>query len=86
MAYIASKLHMKLSESKFSFSQRMLSFFEMVEVSSVAELSAIPLQKITCFKGFKTKCRQELIAFIEFESIAGLFEDYQTWKEQQCDR
>ncbi len=80
MACIASKLHMKLSESKFSFSQRMLSFFEMVEVSSVAELSAIPLQKITCFRGFKTKCRQELIAFIKFEQIESLFEDFHTWE------
>ena len=82
MAYTASKLQMKLSESEFSFSQRMRSFFEMVEVSSIAELRDIPLQKFTCFKGFKTKCRQELIAFIDFEGIGGLFEGYQTWKKQ----
>lgn len=73
---------MSLHESEFPFSRRMLSFFEMVEVSSVAELTAIPLQKITCFKGFKGKCTQELIAFIEFEGIGELFEGYLLWKEQ----
>jgi hypothetical protein len=78
----STKLHMLLSESQFPFSRRMLSFFKMVEVSSIAELAAIPLQKITCFRGFKTKCTHEIIAFIEFEGIQELFEGYLCWKEK----
>ena len=78
-----SKLQMKLSESDFPFSKRMKNFFHYVELSTVEDLTAIPLVKFTCFKGFKARCKLELIAFIEFEGIEGLFEDYLSWKERQ---
>ena len=86
MVATSSKLHMKLSDSQFPFSKRMKNFFNYVGLSTVEDLTAIPLVKITCFKGFKTKCRQELIAFIDFEGIGRLFEGYQTWKKQQSDQ
>ena len=82
----AAKLQMKLSESEFPFSKRMHNFFRWVEIDTVAELAAIPLVRLTCFKGFKSKCREELIAFIEFEGIGTLFEGYLLWKEQQLHR
>ena len=78
----APKLQMKLSESKYLFSRRMLSFFKMAEVSSVADLTTIPLQKITCFRGFKTKCREELISFIEYEGLGSYFKEFERWKNE----
>jgi len=64
---------MKLIESEFPFSKRMLNFFAMAEITTVAELAAIPLSKFSCFRGFKAACGKELIAFIEFEQIQELF-------------
>ena len=68
-----SKLHMKLSDSEFPFSKRMLNFFVIAEIETIAELVAIPLSRFTCFRGFKGKCQKELFAFIEFEQIQELF-------------
>lgn len=76
-----AKLHMPLTASTFPFSKRMITFFDLVEVSTVAELAQLSLEKITCFRGFKLKCKQELIAFIEFEGIQDLFDGYEPWKE-----
>jgi len=76
MVYPASKLQMKLSESKFPFSQRMLSFFTRAEIETVEQLAEIPLSKFTCFRGFKIQCMKELIAFIEFEQLHDYFIKY----------
>lgn len=77
----ALKLKMPLKESTFPFSKRMLHFFEELGLRTVEDVCKIPLQKLTCFRGFKTKCTQELIAFIEFEEIGFLFEGFKQWKE-----
>lgn len=77
----SAKLQMALLESKFPFSKRMLHFFQNIELYTIAELASIPLQRFTCFKGFKVKCKEELVAFIEFEEIEDLFEGYQKWKK-----
>jgi len=71
---------MKLLESDFSFSKRMRNFFLFMEFTTVADLVAIPLEKFTCFKGFKLKCKQELIAFIKFEGLENHFEGFSKWK------
>lgn len=76
----ASKLDMKLSESKFSFSKRMLNFFDRAGISTIADLTDIPLSSYTCFRGFKTLSKKELVAYIEFEQIQKLFEGFHEWK------
>lgn len=68
-----NKLQMKLAERQFVFSKRMLNFLQMAEIHTVRDLTAIPLRRFTCFKGFKTKCSEELKAFIEFEQLEDLF-------------
>ncbi len=73
MVNTATKLDMKLSESEFPFSKRMLSFFTRAEIHTVGQLTEIPLSKFTCFRGFKIQCMKELIAFIEFEELQGYF-------------
>ena len=59
----------------------MHSMFEFLEVSTIGQLCAIPLNTYTCFRGFKSRCRQELIEFIETENLASYFEGFQKWKE-----
>lgn len=73
MADPKAKLKMKLSDSDFTFSRRMLNFFSSVEIYTVKQLTEIPLSQFTCFKGFKNKCMDELLAFIEFEQLTQYF-------------
>lgn len=80
MVHQAAKLQMQLLESDFCFSKRMKNFFTYVGLSTVKDLTLIPLATLTCFRGFKARCRQELLAFIEFEGIEDLFEGFSQWK------
>ena len=76
----ADRLSRKILDCDFKFCRRMHTMFSFLEVSTIGELCAIPLEKYTCFRGFKTRCRQELIAFIETEGLTGYFEGFQQWK------
>ncbi|RDI11261.1 hypothetical protein DEU42_106195 [Flavobacterium sp. AG291] len=71
---------MPLTECTFAFSRRMLNFFEYVGISTVGELAAIPLSELTRFRGFKTKCKAEMILFIEAEGLQKLYADFAQWK------
>lgn len=69
-----------LYETHFPFSRRMHSFFESIGVRTLGELAEIPLMDFCCFRGFKGKCKNELVAFIEFEHIEHLFKGFSVWK------
>ena len=93
MVHQPAKLQMQLSESDFPFSKRMKNFFKYVQVFTVKDLTLIPLATFMCFRGFKARCRQELLEFIEFEGIEDLFEGFSQWKKDtkqppatSCDR
>ncbi|MBF00239.1 MAG: hypothetical protein CMP77_09710 [Flavobacterium sp.] len=70
-----------LNECNFPFSKRMYSFFELLEVNTIGELSVITLKEFNCLRGFKSQLKKELIAFIEFENIENLFDGFQEWKD-----
>lgn len=76
-----TKLQMQLSESDFRFSKRMLNFFSSVEIYTVKQLTEIPLSKFTCFRGFKIKCKIEIILFIEAEGLQDFFKEFDNWKQ-----
>ncbi|MCR5863537.1 hypothetical protein LRS05_16045 [Flavobacterium sp. J372] len=59
----------------------MYSFFELLEVNTIGELSVITLKEFNCLRGFKSQLKKELIAFIEFENIENLFDGFQEWKD-----
>lgn len=80
MVDTAAKLQMKLLESNFRFSKRMRNFFDALELATVYDLAQIPLEKLNFCRGFKEKCKQELICFIEAESLEDAFEGFQDWK------
>ena len=75
------RLQMQLSESGFTFSKRMLNFFDALELKTIGDLVSIPLQNFTCYRGFKSRCRQELICFIESENLEGFFDGFRAWRQ-----
>ncbi|MGQ2985070.1 MAG: sigma factor-like helix-turn-helix DNA-binding protein [Flavobacterium sp.] len=80
---IVQNLDRSLVDFSFPFSKRMNSFFDLLEVKTLRELSAITLQEFSCIRGFKGQLKKELTAFIEFENIESLFEGFHDWKDIQ---
>jgi hypothetical protein len=70
-----------LYDSHFPFSKRMYNIIESLGISTIGELADIPLKDFQCLRGFKGKCKNELIAFIEFEHIEHLFKGFYVWKK-----
>lgn len=73
-------LNKLLYDSHFPFSKRMFTFIESLDISTIGELAEIPLRDFQCLRGFKGKCKNELVAFIEFEHIEHLFKGFSVWK------
>lgn len=71
-----------LYDSQFPFSRRMYSMFGVLDVRTFGDLANIPLKDLQHFRGFKIKCKEELIAFIEFQNIAYLFKGFSRWKTE----
>lgn len=74
-------LNKLLYDSHFPFSKRMYNIIESLGIVTIGELAAIPLKDFQRFKGFKGKCKNEMIAFIEFENIEHLFKGFSLWKK-----
>ena len=55
--------------------------FAYLELVTLSDLTSIPLKNLQNFRGFKTQCKRELIAFIESEAVESLFEGYGEWKK-----
>lgn len=72
--------------SPFPFSTRLRSVLEALEISTIGELSDIPLKDFQHFRGFKTKCKEELAVFIESENIGYLFKGFAVWKKQTIEQ
>lgn len=70
-----------LLNSTFPFSKRLQGVLETLEIRTIGDLADIPLKDFQHFRGFKIKCKEELVAFIEFENIAYLFKGFSRWKK-----
>lgn len=75
-----------LSESHFPISRRLQSVLEALEVITIGDLADIPLKDYLHLRGFKIKCKEELIAFIEFENIEHLFKGFSRWKKEPIEQ
>lgn len=73
-------LEKKLKDSAFNFSPKLLNMLKSLEVYTIADIVAIPLKDFEKYRGFKKMCKLELEAFIEFEGIEDLFDDFHKWK------
>jgi len=71
-----------LLNSTFPFSKRLQGVLETLEIRTIGDLADIPLKDFQHFRGFKIKCKEELVAFIEFENIAYLFKGFSRWKKE----
>lgn len=71
-----------LLNSPFPFSKRFQGVLETLEINTIGDLADIPLKDFQHFRGFKMKCKEELVAFIEFENIAYLFKGFSRWKKE----
>lgn len=78
---IETDLNKLLYDSYFPFSKRMYNIFEAIEVRTIGDLAEISLKDYSCFRGFKGKCKNEFIAFVEFENIEHLFKGFAQWKK-----
>jgi len=72
----------RLLDSNFPFSKRLYNMFELLDVRTIGDLRAIPLNELKKYRGFKKQCKKELIAFIEFEDLENLFEGFYKWKTE----
>lgn len=75
-------LKKKLIDSAFPFSKRLWNMLVSLDIHTIGDLVAIPLQEYQNFRGFKSVCKKELIAFIEFQHIEELFEGYHNWRKK----
>lgn len=78
---VETDLNKLLYDSYFPFSKRMYTMFETIGVRTIGDLSSITLKDFSCFRGFKGKCKDEFIAFVEFENIEHLFKGFAQWKK-----
>lgn len=78
---ISVDLDKLIVDCNYPFSKRMNSFFDLLEVETLRDLSAITLKEFSCIRGFKGQLKKELTAFIEFENIESLFEGFSDWKD-----
>jgi len=74
-------LKRNLIDSAFPFSTRLWNMLVSLDIHTIGDLVAIPLQEYQKFRGFKTVCKMELKTFIEFECIEELFDDYLNWSK-----
>lgn len=74
-------LNKLLYDSYFPFSKRMYNMFEAIDVRTIGDLADISLKDFSCFRGFKGQCKNEFIAFVEFENIEHLFAGFNQWKK-----
>ncbi|WP_028298573.1 sigma factor-like helix-turn-helix DNA-binding protein [Olivibacter sitiensis] len=78
----AEVLEKKLIDSAFPFSKRLLNMLVSLDIHTIGDLVAMPLQEYQNFRGFKTVCKKELKAFIEFKHLEELFDSYRDWSKK----
>ncbi len=75
-------LKKKLSDSSFPFSKRLWNILEFMDIITIEDMIAIPLEDYSKFRGFKILCKKELKAYIEFEGIEDLFDGFVKWSRR----
>lgn len=71
-----------ISDSQYQLSRRLLTVLEAMEMETFGQMADFPLTDFLRIRGFRTKCKQELIALIEFEKMQYLFKGFSRWKKE----
>ncbi|MEN2489073.1 hypothetical protein AAYQ05_14840 [Flavobacterium sp. B11] len=72
----------RVSDSQYPLSRRLLAVFDAMEIETFGQMADFPLKDFLCIRGFRTKCKEELIALIEFEKMQYLFNGFSRWKKE----
>ncbi|KOP38892.1 MULTISPECIES: hypothetical protein [unclassified Flavobacterium] len=69
-------------DSQYALSRRLLSVLDALEIETFGQMADFPLKDFLRIRGFRTKCKEELIALIEFEKMQYLFKGFARWKKE----
>jgi len=71
-----------ITESLFLFSSRLKNILNKMDVVTFKDLTDIPITDYPKYRGFKGKCLEEFVQFIEFENLEDEFEGFYRLKEK----
>jgi hypothetical protein len=71
-----------ITESTFLFSSRLRNMLKKMDMITFKDLINIPITDYTKYRGFRGKCMEEFIKFIEFENLEDEFEGFYEFKEK----
>ena len=72
----------KIIDSSFPFSTRLWNMLNRMEWETYQDLIDIPISDFPKYRGFRGKCMEEFIRFIEFENLEDEFEGFYEFKER----
>lgn len=73
-----------ITESSFLFSSRLRNMLKKMDVVTFKDLTDIPITNYPKYRGFKGKCMEEFVQFIEFENLEDEFEGFYEFKKKEC--
>lgn len=75
-------LNRNITESSFLFSSRLRNMLNKMDIVTFKDLTDIPLADYPKYRGFKGKCMEEFVQFIEFENLEVEFEGFYEFKKK----
>ena len=72
----------RVTESQYPLSRRLLSVLDAMDIETFGQMADFPLKDFLRIRGFRAKCKVELIALIEFEKMQYLFKGFPRWKKE----
>lgn len=70
----------KIIDSSFPFSTRLWNMLNRMEWETYQDLIEIPISDFPKYRGFRGRCMEEFIRFIEFENLEDEFEGFYEFK------
>ncbi|AZA47042.1 hypothetical protein EG346_01980 [Chryseobacterium carnipullorum] len=71
-----------ITASSFLFSSRLRNMLNKMDIVTFKDLTDIPLTDYPKYRGFKGKCMEEFVQFIEFENLEDEFEGFYEFKKK----
>lgn len=69
-----------ITESSFLFSSRLRNMLKKMDMVTFKDLTNIPITDYPKYRGFRGKCMEEFVQFIEFENLEDEFEGFYEFK------
>ncbi|MFH6936027.1 hypothetical protein [Flavobacterium sp. FlaQc-30] len=72
----------RVLDSQYPLSRRLLTVLDAMEMETFGQMADFPLKDFLRIRGFRAKCKEELIVLIEFEKMQYLFKGFSRWKKE----